>query len=108
MSDDQTTRPEETDNGPREDMFLIRRQKAEKIAQSGKSPYGHAITGLQDCTGVKTTFAALPEGGVLNAHVAGRLTAKRVMGKSLFANIKDQDGFMQLYVQKNVVGDESY
>ena len=108
MSEDQMTRPEETDNSPREDMFLIRRQKAEKIAQGGKSPYGHAVSGLQDCPSVKTAFAALPEGGVLSAKVAGRLTAKRVMGKSLFANIKDQDGFMQLYVQKNVVGDESY
>ena len=108
MSDDQMPRPEETGSSPGEDMFLIRRQKAEKIAQSGKSPFGRAVSGLQDCPSVKKAFAALPEGDTLKAKIAGRLTAKRVMGKSLFANIKDQDGFMQLYVQKNVVGDDRY
>ena len=34
--------------------------------------------------------------------------ARRLMGKSLFANLKDQNGMLQLYVQKNALGDEDY
>jgi lysyl-tRNA synthetase class 2 len=108
MSDDATTPSESNEKALHEDMFLIRRQKAEKVVKSGRNPYGHAVSGLQDCPSVKEAFAALPEGEELSAKVAGRLVAKRIMGKSLFANIKDQDGNMQLYVQKNVVGEENY
>ncbi|MDH3400774.1 MAG: lysine--tRNA ligase [Chromatiales bacterium] len=40
--------------------------------------------------------------------VAGRLMAKRVMGKASFAKIQDRSGQLQLFVQKNSLGDELY
>src|SRR4029078_10018274 len=40
--------------------------------------------------------------------VAGRLGVYRDMGKSQFVKILDQQGQIQLYVKKDVVGDEAY
>ncbi|WP_234423220.1 OB-fold nucleic acid binding domain-containing protein, partial [Xanthomonas fragariae] len=37
--------------------------------------------------------------------MAGRLMAKRVMGKASFAQIQDESGRVQLFLQGNVLGD---
>lgn len=41
-------------------------------------------------------------------RVAGRLMAKRVMGKASFAHIQDSTGRIQLFVQRDAVGEEIY
>jgi lysyl-tRNA synthetase, class II len=41
-------------------------------------------------------------------RVAGRMMAKRVMGKASFTHIQDMSGRIQLFVQKEAVGDEAY
>lgn len=40
--------------------------------------------------------------------IAGRMMLKRVMGKASFATLSDMSGRMQLYVQKNGIGEDSY
>ena len=40
--------------------------------------------------------------------IAGRLMAKRVMGKASFCNVADLKGNIQLYVARDSVGEESY
>jgi lysyl-tRNA synthetase class 2 len=40
--------------------------------------------------------------------VAGRLTSIRVMGKSTFAHLRDGSGPVQIYLQRDVLGEESY
>jgi lysyl-tRNA synthetase class 2 len=40
--------------------------------------------------------------------VAGRMMAKRVMGKASFTHIQDMSGRIQLFVQKEAVGEEAY
>lgn len=40
--------------------------------------------------------------------VAGRMMLQRVMGKASFATISDMSGRIQLYAQKNVLGDEIF
>ena len=40
--------------------------------------------------------------------VAGRITAHRDMGKSMFIDVRDQSGRIQCYAQKNVLGDEQF
>jgi hypothetical protein len=49
---------------------------------------------------------ALPEG--TKVSVAGRITAHREMGKSMFIDVRDQSGRIQVYAQKNVLGDEQW
>lgn len=40
--------------------------------------------------------------------LAGRLTAKRDMGKSVFADLRDQSGRIQLYAKKNILGEDAF
>ncbi len=40
--------------------------------------------------------------------VAGRLMAKRVMGKASFAQLQDMSGRIQLFVQRDLLGQEAY
>ena len=50
--------------------------------------------------------AALAENTVV--YVAGRVAAHRDMGKSMFIDVRDQSGRIQVYAQKNVIGDEQF
>jgi len=43
-----------------------------------------------------------------HVSVAGRMMAKRVMGKASFAKLQDRSGQIQIFVQKNNIGDELY
>lgn len=44
----------------------------------------------------------------LKVAVAGRIMLKRVMGKASFATLKDKSGTIQLFLQKNALGDDLY
>ncbi|HEV7180617.1 MAG TPA: lysine--tRNA ligase [Candidatus Baltobacteraceae bacterium] len=41
-------------------------------------------------------------------NLAGRVMSKRSMGKTIFADLHDRTGRLQLYVRKDEVGDESF
>jgi lysyl-tRNA synthetase class 2 len=40
--------------------------------------------------------------------LAGRMMTRRVMGKAAFANLRDMSGQMQIYVKRDVLGEEIY
>ena len=44
----------------------------------------------------------------IRARVAGRMMAKRVMGKASFAQLLDQSGRIQLFLQRDAIGEEVY
>jgi len=44
----------------------------------------------------------------VQVRVAGRIMLKRVMGKASFVTIQDLSGRIQLYVQRDAVGEERY
>src|ERR1039457_4754471 len=48
----------------------------------------------------------------MSAHskvsVAGRITAHRDIGKSMFIDVRDQSGRIQIYAQKNALGDDLF
>jgi lysyl-tRNA synthetase, class II len=67
---------------------------------------GTARKGFLEWHGSADKTGGLPEG--TRVRIAGRLTASRDMGKSLFADLKDTSGRVQLFVQKQTVGDEAY
>ena len=84
----------------------VRRQKLEELIAAGENPY--EITKFKpDHYSAEVTegFAAL-EGKTVT--VAGRMISKRVMGKASFAHILDTKGSLQIYVQREMLGDEAY
>jgi lysyl-tRNA synthetase, class II len=60
----------------------------------------HAEYGDRD----KTALEAVP----VRVKVAGRLMAKRVMGKAAFAQIQDMSGRIQLFLQRDSLPDDVY
>ena len=44
----------------------------------------------------------------VRVKIAGRLMAKRVMGKASFAQLQDQSGRMQIFIQRDAVGEDIY
>ena len=51
---------------------------------------------------------AIMDGSPIYVSIAGRMMFKRVMGKASFCNIQDLKGNIQVYVARDVIGEESY
>ena len=51
---------------------------------------------------------AIMDASPINVSIAGRMMFKRVMGKASFCNIQDLKGNIQVYVARDVIGEDSY
>ncbi len=91
------------------DQRAQRIRKLHELRRSGIEPYGHRVDGLTATAAARQAFeeADQEDAGPV-VRVAGRLTALRVMGKSAFADVKDQSGRLQVYAQRNALGEEAY
>jgi len=82
-------------------LTAVRLAKRAELAAAGLRPYGAAFPVSGDVGEVRASFA---EGGKVAA--AGRVTARRDMGKSHFIDISDHSGRMQVYLQDKALGEE--
>ncbi|MCF0120691.1 MAG: lysine--tRNA ligase, partial [Oscillospiraceae bacterium] len=96
-------------NAPEQELseiLQIRREKLFKLQEEGRDPF--EITKFDRTAyseDIKQNFETLENTDVV---VAGRIMAKRGMGKAIFADITDDKGRIQVYVKKDDVGDESF
>ncbi|HCE46397.1 MAG TPA: lysine--tRNA ligase [Lentisphaeria bacterium] len=88
-----------------EDIFTQRVNKIGEWRSSGVEPFGRAF----ECSGRIAEIRAkfVPETEV-HVAAAGRVTAYRIMGKSIFADLKDSTGKIQLYVHKDNLGEPAF
>ena len=91
----------------------VRRDKLAALVEAGNNPF--EITKYDttsDSVSAKALFeereATLAEGEEITVRLAGRLVAKRIMGKASFAHILDSEGKIQLYVARDDLGEEPY
>ena len=89
------------------DQPAVRRQKLADLRAAGTDPFRANFSPTHSSAQALAAYVEGQENAV-GAAVAGRLVVIRDMGKSQFAKILDQDGVIQLYVKKDVVGDEAY
>src|SRR5215471_15193229 len=84
---------------------LIEQRKAKLAALRGKGidPFKNKFTPGETCAHARENYAEGRE-----VSIAGRVTAHRDMGKSMFIDVRDQTGRLQVYAQKNVLGDEQF
>ena len=84
---------------------LIEQRKAKLAALRAKGfdPFKNKFRPGETCQQAREHYT---EG--CEVALAGRITAHRDMGKSMFLDIRDQSGRMQIYAQKNVLGDEQF
>lgn len=85
---------------------MIRREKLAKLQEMGRNPF---LVETWDVThhslGIKDDFDAM-EGKAVS--VAGRIMAKRQMGKASFIDIQDKEGRIQIYVRQDAITPEEY
>jgi len=89
------------------DQHAVRRQKLAELREAGSDPFRASFTPTHFAD---EALAAHVEGedNAVTVAVAGRIVTRRDMGKSQFLKILDQSGLIQLYVKKDVVGEENY
>ncbi|MDR0470075.1 MAG: lysine--tRNA ligase [Peptococcaceae bacterium] len=83
----------------------IRREKMEELRRQGIDPYGARYEQTHHAADILKSYGEL-EGKTVSA--AGRMMAKRAMGKASFAHIQDLSGQIQVYVRQDDVGEEAY
>src|SRR5436309_8239557 len=91
---------------PMEDTNSLIEQRKAKLAAlraKGLDPFANKFKPGEKCAEARANYVEGRE-----VALAGRITAHRDMGKSLFIDIKDQSGRIQVYAQKNVLGDEQF
>jgi lysyl-tRNA synthetase class 2 len=82
-------------------LMAVRLEKRAELEAAGVRPYGAAFPVSGDVGDVRGSFA---EGG--RVSLAGRVTARRDMGKSHFVDVSDHSGRMQVYLQDKTLGEE--
>ena len=94
------------------DQEAARRQKMEQLASQGIDPFGHAFSRNSNSGIIRrdygdNTAEELDQMDV-QVSVAGRIMAKRRMGKLGFIQLQDREGRIQVVVNERVVGPEVY
>ena len=87
-------------------LMKVRREKLDKLKQEGKNPF--EITKFNRTHTSKQVVDNYDELEGKDVTVAGRIMAKRIMGKASFVHIQDSEGKIQSYVSINDLGEESY
>jgi lysyl-tRNA synthetase class 2 len=80
-----------------------RKAKLRALRAKGIDPFKNKFIPAETCAQARANYAEGRE-----VAVAGRMTAHRDMGKSMFIDVRDQSGRLQVYAQKNVLGDEQF
>ena len=89
------------------DQHAVRRQKLVEMRAAGFDPFRASFETTHFSADALKAYVD-GEDNTVNVAVAGRLVVIRDMGKSQFVKILDQQGLIQLYVKKDVVGEETY
>ena len=88
------------------EIVRVRHEKLAALKESGNDPF--RITKFDfdnDSANIKANFQNL-EGKTVK--IAGRIIARRIMGKASFVGLSDNTGKIQLYVRRDDVGEEVY
>ena len=87
-------------------LIQIRKDKLKELQEQGKDPF--EITKFNRTNSAGEIKANYEEFENKDVTVAGRIIAKRIMGKASFCTIQDSDEKIQSYVSINDLGEESY
>ncbi len=94
----------------------IRRRKVDDLREQGIEPYPTRAERTHTSAEAIALFEAEEAAEALdgNGHstesvtLVGRMVSYRHMGKTVFAHIRDGEGTIQLYIRKDVIGEDAY
>ena len=88
------------------ELLQIRRDKLADLQRRGKDPF--KITKYDVSHHSEEVKKAVAELEGMTVSVAGRMMSKRVMGKASFCHVQDLQGNIQIYVARDMIGEEAY
>lgn len=95
-----------------QEQTKIRMEKLAKLQEKNVKPFGERFEVKDKIVDIIKLYSEKSkeelENANISATVAGRIITKRDMGKIAFCNLQDRDGNMQIYIRKDVIGEEAY
>lgn len=99
-------------------LILKRQAKARQLQKDGHNPYRNDFKPTHTTYQIKKKLAKveLPDGGSPNGEpilnelfsIAGRIVEHRIFGKVAFVKLADRTDRLQVYIRKDMVGQEAY
>ena len=93
------------------ELVAVRRDKLKALQEAGNDPF-QKTKYPQDAFAAdikkEYDYLAAEEETDRTVCMAGRMMSKRVMGKASFADLRDASGNIQLYIRRDVIGEEEY
>ncbi|TKX32648.1 lysine--tRNA ligase [Campylobacter aviculae] len=88
-------------------------EKSNEFKKAGINPYPHFLRKEMSLLDFKTKFSYVLQSETKRDEerfgiVAGRLKFLRIAGKSIFANIEDENENLQIYFSKDSIGEEQF
>ena len=88
------------------ELLQIRLDKLKKLQEEGRDPFQVTKFGRTAYSAdIQANFESMENQDV---SLAGRIMAKREMGKAIFADLMDDKGRIQLYIRLNDVGEQAF
>ncbi len=87
------------------EIRATRLAKADKIKELGMNPYAYNWVSTHQAAALQTEYADLANSEEVDipVSIAGRILARRVMGKLAFFSLQDETGTIQLYLAKQKI-----
>ncbi|MBQ2316387.1 MAG: lysine--tRNA ligase, partial [Clostridia bacterium] len=100
---------ENNNNAPQQDLseiLQVRRDKLSAMREGGNDPFVKTKYDVDaHSMQIKGDYESYENKDV---SIAGRIVARRIMGKASFVTLRDGEGDIQLYVSRDDVGEETY
>ncbi|MEK3732732.1 lysine--tRNA ligase [Paenibacillus sp. FSL M8-0334] len=94
------------------ELLQIRRNKLDELRKLGIDPFGGKYVRTDHAGDLLKQYDALPKEELdekkVEVNLAGRIMAKRGMGKASFAHIQDLTGRIQIYVRQDTLSETQY
>ncbi|MGL5873918.1 MAG: lysine--tRNA ligase [Xenococcaceae cyanobacterium] len=107
MSSDRSQQPNQP-HSSLEEIRATRIEKIEEIKNLGLNPYEYKWEVTDRAAELQERYADLENGKEVETEVsvAGRIIARRIMGKLAFFTIQDETGSIQLYLEKKKIDEQ--
>ena len=90
----------------------VRRDKLKELEELGIDPFGQRYDVENYTSNIRKDYGSLTKEELeeknIKVKLAGRIIRRRRKGKVAFMDLLDRDGTIQLYVRKDIVGEEVY
>ncbi|MGG4218581.1 lysine--tRNA ligase [Paenibacillus jamilae] len=112
MSDETTNQELQENREELSELLQIRRAKLDELRSLGIDPFGRKYIRTAEAGVLLSKYDSLTKEELeeknIEVSIAGRIMAKRVMGKASFAHVQDLSGRIQIYVRQDTVPEANY